>query len=80
MHINQLLKRFPKDDSIIGRIFRIIGNLCQHRDQWANIILDRKPQIVTYIVNFVTKISKDELPEGETVSEATSLMAVRSLR
>ncbi|CAH0547622.1 unnamed protein product [Brassicogethes aeneus] len=79
-HLNQLLKRFPKDDSIIGRIFRIVGNLCQHRDQWANTIIDRKPQIVTYIVNFVTKVSKDELPEDESFSEATTIMAIRALR
>lgn len=77
--LNQLLK-CSKEDSIIGRVFRIIGNICQHRDQWSNIIIDRKPQIVTHIVEFIQKVSKDELPAEEKVSEATILMAVRALR
>lgn len=78
--LNQLLKRFAKEDSINGRIFRIIGNMCQHRDQWGNIILDRKPQIVNHVVDFIKKVSKDEIPEDENISEATVMMAIRALR
>ncbi|KAJ8913033.1 hypothetical protein NQ315_002049 [Exocentrus adspersus] len=77
--LNHTLKRHTKEDSINGRIFRILGNMCQHRDQWGNIIIDRKPQIVTYIVEFIKKISKDDIPEAEDFSEATVTMAVRAL-
>ncbi|KAJ8954094.1 hypothetical protein NQ318_004399 [Aromia moschata] len=78
--LNQLLKRYSKEDSINGRVFRIIGNMCQHRDHWGNIIIDRKSQIITSIVDYVKKVSKDELPEDEKVSEATVMMAIRALR
>ncbi|KAJ8927879.1 hypothetical protein NQ314_019623 [Rhamnusium bicolor] len=78
--LNQLLKRYCKEDSINGRVFRILGNICQHRDQWGNTIIDRKPQVVTYIVDFIKKVSKDELPADENFSEATIMMAIRTLR
>lgn len=75
--MNQLLKRFPKEDSINGRIFRIIGNVCQHEDPWANVIIDKKPQIVIHIVKYL-KESLDE--ENVRFSEATLIMGIRALR
>ena len=76
-NLNQLLKRYPKEDSINGRVFRIVGNLCQHKDQWTKVIMDKKPQIVIHIV----KVLKDSVEEENgKVSEATVKMGVRSLR
>ncbi|XP_015834209.1 uncharacterized protein LOC103312501 isoform X2 [Tribolium castaneum] len=76
-NFNQLLKRYPKDDSINGRVFRIVGNLCQHRDQWAGVIIEKKPQIVIHIVKYL-KDSVEE--ENGKVSEATITMGIRALR
>lgn len=78
--LNQLLKKHPKEDSINGRTFRVIGNICQHREQWATIVIDKKPFIITHLVDMVTKASRDELPEGEKISEATITTALRALR
>ncbi|CAH1155290.1 unnamed protein product [Phaedon cochleariae] len=78
--LNHLLRHFPKEDSINGRIFRILGNMCHHRDQWANIILDRKPHIVMHIVGFIKSYSKDDIPTEEKFSEASAIMAIRTLR
>ncbi|KAG5887936.1 hypothetical protein JTB14_003031 [Gonioctena quinquepunctata] len=78
--LNHLLKRYPKEDSINGRIFRILGNMCHHRDQWANIIIDRKPQIVTHVVELLKTLSKDQVSPEDASSEATLIMALRTLR
>ncbi|RZC36130.1 uncharacterized protein BDFB_007081 [Asbolus verrucosus] len=77
-HLNQILKRYPKEDSINGRVFRILGNLCRHRDQWANVIIEKKPQILIHTVKFLKEaaMAKDD---GK-VSEATITMGVRALR
>jgi hypothetical protein len=75
--LKQILKRFPKEDSINGRVFRVVGNLCQHRDQWATVIMDRKPHIVIHIVKFL-RYTVDT--KGVKVSEATINMGLRSLR
>lgn len=78
--LNQLLKKYSKEDSINGRAFRVIGNICQHREQWATIVIDKKPFIITHLVDVVTKASREELPEGEKISEATITTALRALR
>ncbi|CAG9770667.1 unnamed protein product [Ceutorhynchus assimilis] len=78
--LNQLLKKHPKEDSINGRTFRIIGNMCQHREQWSTILIDKKPFIVSHLVDIVKKASRDELDEGERISEATIVTSIRALR
>lgn len=54
--------------------------MCHHRDQWATLIINKKPTIVSHIVNVVLAASKDELPDGEKITEATLVMALRALR
>lgn len=76
--LSQLIKKYPDEDSINGRIFRIIGNMCHHRDRWENIIIDRKPGLVSHIVNIINKVSEE--PDKEIFSEATVSMAIRALR
>lgn len=78
--LGQLLKHHPDEDSISGRIFRIIGNMCHHKDQWANIIIDQQPGIVTHGVKLLKNFSKDEIEEQKANSEATVLMTLRALR
>ncbi|XP_066250746.1 uncharacterized protein Rnb isoform X2 [Euwallacea similis] len=78
--INQLLKKHGKEDSINGRTFRVIGNMCQHRDQWAIIIIDKKPLIINHLVDTLKQASKDDLPEERKISEATVTTALRALR
>lgn len=78
--LNQLLKRYPKEDSVNGRTFRIVGNMCQHRDQWGTIIIDKKPLIISHTVEVVKRAARDTLDEGEKISEATVITALRSLR
>lgn len=78
--LDQLLKRYPGDDSISGRIFRIIGNMCYHKDQWANIILDQQPDIITHGVDVLRTFSKDNTTEEKLKSEATIVMILRAFR
>ncbi|XP_060535793.1 armadillo repeat-containing protein 5-like [Cylas formicarius] len=75
--IKQLLKKHPKEDSVNGRLFRIVANLCQHRDLWANIIIDRKPQIVNHIVRTLERTCDAVC---EKMSDATISMALKALR
>ncbi|CAH2008395.1 unnamed protein product [Acanthoscelides obtectus] len=79
--LNHILKHHQKSDSINGRIFRIIGNMCQHKkDQWATLVIDNKPYIVTHIVELLKKSAAYEIPPDEKYSEATLSMAIRTLR
>ncbi|KAH0998876.1 uncharacterized protein LOC125502332 [Dendroctonus ponderosae] len=78
--LSQLLKRHANQDSINGRTFRIVGNMCHHRDQWATLMINKKPTIVSHIVKVVQAASKDQLPDGEKISEATLVTALRALR
>nr|CAH7747201.1 unnamed protein product [Callosobruchus chinensis] len=79
--LSHILKHHQKSDSINGRIFRIIGNMCQHKkDQWANLIIDKKPYIVTHTVELLKKSAAEDLPPDEVYSEATLSMAIRALR
>lgn len=78
--LSHLVQRYSDEDSVNGRIFRIIGNLCHHKDQWANIIIDRKPLIISHIVGVIKKVSEDEGVEEPKHSEATIIMAIRALR
>lgn len=77
--INQILKRYPKEDSINGRIFRILGNIFNHKDTWVHILMDKKPQIVIQIVA-VLKNASGEDESVASISEATITMAIRFLR
>lgn len=77
--MGQLLNLHPEEDSINGRVFRIIGNLCHHKDQWANIIIDQQPSIITHGVELLRNFSKDETLQKNN-SEGTILMILRALR
>lgn len=77
--INQILKKCLKEDSVNGRIFRILGNIFSHKDTWIHILMDKKPQIIIQIV----AILKNAAAEDETAagsSEATIIMGIRFLR
>ncbi|XP_066250747.1 uncharacterized protein Rnb isoform X3 [Euwallacea similis] len=54
--------------------------MCQHRDQWAIIIIDKKPLIINHLVDTLKQASKDDLPEERKISEATVTTALRALR
>ncbi|XP_050301516.1 uncharacterized protein LOC126739759 [Anthonomus grandis grandis] len=78
--LNQLLKKHPKEDSINGRVFRIIGNMCQHRDQWSSVLIDKKPYIITHLVEIIKSASKD-VADGELkITDATIMTSLRALR
>ncbi|XP_076272904.1 BTB/POZ domain-containing protein Rnb [Rhynchophorus ferrugineus] len=78
--LSVLLKKYPNDDSVKGRTLRIVGNICQHSDQWAGIILNRKGILVATAVDIIRKASLDTLPDGEKISDATVITALRALR
>ncbi|XP_023017846.2 uncharacterized protein [Leptinotarsa decemlineata] len=77
--LGQLLERYPTENTINGRIFRILGNMCTHRDQWANTIVERKPEFVQHTVDLLNTVCEGEF-SLENYSEATVTMAVRLLR
>ncbi|XP_045463087.1 uncharacterized protein LOC123672824 isoform X1 [Harmonia axyridis] len=72
--LHNLLQRCSKDDSVNGRIFRIIGNICQHNI--SSFILKSKSHVFTYILKFIQKYVDDD---DNKVSEATIMMAVRAV-
>ncbi|KAL3285359.1 hypothetical protein HHI36_019467 [Cryptolaemus montrouzieri] len=74
--LNQILKRYPSEDGVVGRIFRIIGNMCQHT--LADLILDIKPQLVSFIVKFIKDYAEES--DESVFTEATVVMGVRALR
>ncbi|CAH1114877.1 unnamed protein product [Psylliodes chrysocephalus] len=77
--LNHVLKCYPKEDSINGRVFRVLGNLCQHKKGWADIIISRKPQIITHLLKVLSRASKNtELKENH--SEGTILMTLIILK
>lgn len=53
--------------------------MCHHKDQWANIIIDQQPEIITHGVELLKIFSKDEVNEKMN-SEATVIMTLRALR
>ncbi|XP_044756616.1 uncharacterized protein LOC123315105 [Coccinella septempunctata] len=71
--LHNLLQRFSKEDGVNGRVFRIIGNICQH--YIADYILKTKSHILTYILNFIQNYVDNNYTK---FSEATLLMAVRA--
>lgn len=53
--------------------------MCNHKDQWANIIIDQQSEIITHGVEILKKFSKDNTIQKND-SEATILMTLRALR
>lgn len=78
VRITNLLKVPIEEDSTNGRIFRLIGNLCQHRERWGNIIINETPKILIYMIEFLKKYTDDE--NTFEVSDATIRLNVRALR
>ncbi|KAK9877196.1 hypothetical protein WA026_016944 [Henosepilachna vigintioctopunctata] len=73
----QVLKRYSKDDGVNGRVFRIIGNMCQH--MMSSAILDWDKALFLYIVQFLQKYADDD-ENCSTFTEATVVMGVRAVR
>lgn len=79
--LSLLLKQDIKQDSINGRIFRIIGNICQHVECLSNLVVEKEPAIVESIVNFLKNtIDEDACNTSKKISAATINMAIRALR
>ncbi|CAH1101433.1 unnamed protein product [Psylliodes chrysocephalus] len=77
--LNHVLKCYPKEDSINGRVFRVLGNVCPHMESWTDVIIHIKPQIITHLFKVLSRATKNtELKENP--SEATILMALRILK
>lgn len=76
-YLAQLLKHHSDKDSVSGRLFRVIGNICQHKDQWANILINQQPILITHGVELLRNYSKDD---HNTNTEATVLTTIRALR
>lgn len=76
-----ILKRHTKQDSINGRIFRIIGNICQHVECLSRLIVEKETAIVESIVSFLKNtLNEDTSAEAKKNSAATINMAIRALR
>lgn len=54
--------------------------MCYHKDQWANIIIDQQPDIITHGVELLRIFSQDETTKQKKNSDATVLMTLRALR
>lgn len=69
-YLNHLLKHY-KQDSIQGRIFRIIGNLCDHWERLANIVIEKEGQfhIIAKIVASIDKFVNNDENEAEPISD-----------
>ncbi|XP_056648597.1 uncharacterized protein LOC130453034 [Diorhabda sublineata] len=78
--LSKILQRYTIEDSINGRIFRIIGNLCQHSDDLVKIILDQEPQILTQLLDTLKSTIQDISETHINYSEATIIMGLRALR
>lgn len=79
--LSAILKRHVKQDSINGRIFRIIGNICQHVECLSSLIVEKEPEIVESIVNFLKDtVNDDACDKSIKISAATVNMAIRALR
>nr|XP_022921283.1 uncharacterized protein LOC111429570 [Onthophagus taurus]XP_022921291.1 uncharacterized protein LOC111429570 [Onthophagus taurus] len=78
--LNRLLERCQKD-SIQGRTFRIIGNLCDHSCSYAMMI--KEQDLVPKIVKYIIKCSEFESENTDNlffISEGSLIMAIRALR
>ncbi|XP_018333008.1 uncharacterized protein LOC108742330 [Agrilus planipennis] len=70
-----------KLDSIYGRVFRIVGNICHHWERLANIVVEKQPSLVSNIVKIIISDSADSDDESEVkLSQATIIMGIRALR
>ncbi|KAB0792076.1 hypothetical protein PPYR_14037 [Photinus pyralis] len=82
-HLNSLIKRHEVN-SIRVRVFRIIGNMCQHWDRFANTIIEKEPSLhlVERIVNYLKTSSSPNLEaESDNSEDAAAIMsAIRALR
>ncbi|KAF2903462.1 hypothetical protein ILUMI_02724 [Ignelater luminosus] len=72
-YLGHLLKHF-KQNSIQGRIFRIIGNLCDHWERLANVIIEKEVQlhIIAKIVSSIDKFATNDQNETESVPDNES--------
>ncbi|KAK5640181.1 hypothetical protein RI129_010992 [Pyrocoelia pectoralis] len=82
-HLSSLLKRHDIN-SIRIRVFRVIGNMCQHWDRFANTIIEKEPNLhlVERIVNFLKASSSVNLKDDSESSEGSVaiMSAIRALR
>ncbi|KAK9731919.1 BTB/POZ domain [Popillia japonica] len=78
-YLVRLLDKHTKD-SVIGRTFRIVGNLCENMIYPVQQIIDKEPLLMQKIVDVLNKAVDDDSSVGQQVSAATVLMAVRIIR
>ncbi|CAG9831620.1 unnamed protein product [Diabrotica balteata] len=74
----KVLKRYAKEDSIIGRSYKAIGNLCQQLNDCAITIVHESPIIIQ--LSEVLESFSNEAEGNNLYSEATITMAIRALR
>lgn len=77
--LTQLLQAYEKHDSVNGRVFRIVGNICQHIERLSNHVIEKEPKLIDGIVKFLKATITDENTEAK-VSKATINMGIRALR
>lgn len=76
-YLDRVLDKHSKD-SIVGRVFRIIGNLCDNI--CSATIISKEPLLIDKIVDFLNKRADRSPDVLQETSEATLLMAIRTLR
>ncbi|XP_072382558.1 uncharacterized protein Rnb [Diabrotica undecimpunctata] len=74
----KVLKRYAKEDSIIGRSYKAIGNLCQQINDSAITIVHESLIIIQ--LSEVLESFSNEAEGNNLYSEATLTMAIRALR
>ncbi|XP_050501255.1 uncharacterized protein LOC126881194 [Diabrotica virgifera virgifera] len=75
----KVLKRYAKEDSIIGRSYKAIGNLCQQLNYCAITIINESPYIITQLSEVLESFS-NQADSNILYSEATIMMVIRALR
>ncbi|GJQ79478.1 hypothetical protein Trydic_g16331 [Trypoxylus dichotomus] len=76
-YLDRLLEKFNKD-SITGRVFRIVGNLCESICSAA--IISKEPSLINKVIGILKKVCDDDVNAAQQPSVATVLMAIRTLR
>lgn len=75
--LSKLLKQHEDNDSINGRIFRIVGNISRHWECFTPHIFDQEPELIKHIVDYLKKCATTENCES---TSATINMGIRALR
>lgn len=76
-----VLKQNIQQDSVNGRIFRIIGNICQHVERLSTLIIEKQPTIVDSIVSFLKSTVNEDLCDITKKNSIASInMGIRALR